>query len=202
MSTQPTAGSSAIQHTTLYSVKEYLTWSGEERWELIHGVPYNMSPAPSVTHQRIVGNLFGELREYTGRVGSCEAFIAPTDLFLPTQNEQGEEDTVVQPDVMVICDKRIVSEKGITGAPTLVIEVLSDSTAYKDLSEKKLLYEQTGVSEYWVVNPTTGTVLRWTRLSGGDRSFEPVREYRRGDAVDSQELAGFTWMFPSGARAE
>jgi Uma2 family endonuclease len=189
------AGMLAIQPDSRYTVSDYLNWPSGERWELIKGVPYSMSPAPSVPHQRIVGDAYASLRDYTANHPPCEPFIAPTDLFLPHDNT---DDTVVQPDVMVVCDPDKVSEKGVTGPPDLVIEVLSDATAYKDLSDKKLLYETVGVREYWTVNRATKTVLVW-RLADqtdGNRRFAPVKEYQTNEPVDSSVLRGFVWKVP------
>lgn len=194
MSDKPTAGSSAIQPDGRYTVADYLSWPQTERWELIHGVPYNMSPAPSVPHQRVVLSTGAQLSAFT-RSGPCETLVAPTDLFLPRDDA---DDTVVQPDVMVICDPDKIDDRGVTGAPDLIVEVLSDSTAYKDLSEKRILYEAAGVREYWAVNLATRTVLVWRLIDPGDRRYAPVKEYRNDDPVDSSALPGFIWTFPEG----
>ena len=115
------------------------------RWELIDGAAYAMSPAPKTNHQRLSFFIALEIGKYLeGR--SCEAFSAPFDVRLA-------DDTVVQPDLSVICDKSKIDEKGCSGAPDLVVEILSDSTAYKDETEKRLLYERVGVREYWIINP-------------------------------------------------
>ena len=128
-----------------YSYFDYENWPDEERWELIDGAAYDMSPAPGIKHQnavlifsRILGNkLFGK---------TCRPFIAPTDVVL-------SEYDVVQPDVFVVCDKNKITEKNIQGAPDLVVEVLFPSTVLKDKREKKALYEKYGVKEYILVDP-------------------------------------------------
>lgn len=81
-------------------------------------------------------------------------------------------------------------KEGIRGAPDFVAEILSDPTAYKDLNEKKDLYETHGVREYWIVKPSDASVLAW-RLEEG--RFAPVKEYRPEDPVDSTALPGFVW---------
>jgi Uma2 family endonuclease len=87
-----------------YTYGDYLTWPDEERWELIDGIAYTMTPAPSTQHQRISGELFRQLSNYFLEK-SCEVFAAAFDVRLPQGNEQDEEiDTVVQPDIVVVCD--------------------------------------------------------------------------------------------------
>lgn len=128
-----------------FSYADYLTWPDQERWELIDGRAYNMTPAPSFRHQRVVGNLYFLLR--SALEGSpCVAGIAPTDIVLSDYD-------VVQPDVFVVCDERKLTEQNIKGAPDLVIEVTSPATALKDRREKKNLYQQYAVKEYVVIEP-------------------------------------------------
>ena len=185
MGDRKTTGSSAIKPDRSYTVEEYKAWPDDTRWELIYGHAYAMSPAPRPPHQRIVLNVSAGLEQYLS--GSpCEPFIAPVDVYLA-------EDTVVQPDVIVVCRPEAVTDEGIVGAPELVIEVLSDSTAYRDLNDKKALYETAGVSEYWIINPGIGSVMVWHRE---DAAFGPVREYRLGEAVRSSAVSGLEWRFP------
>ena len=143
-----------------YTIEDWKTWEG--RWELIKGVPYDMTPAPSVEHQRVsvrlIATLFNALedakRKHGG--GDCEAFHAPIDLFLP-----GEE-SVFQPDMLVVCDPAKVSKRGIEGVPDLVVEILSPSTGNRDLTRKRWSYEAAGVPEYLIVDPDerVGLLLR------------------------------------------
>lgn len=136
-----------------YTYGDYLTWPEEERWELIAGVPYSMTPAPSRTHQRISGELFKQIALYlTGK--TCEVYAAPFELLLPKADEEDEEVlTVVQPDLLVVCDPKKLDERGCKGAPDLIIEILSPHTAGKDMKIKLALYERAGVREYWIVDP-------------------------------------------------
>ncbi len=137
-----------------YTYREYCSWPDDERWELIDGVAYNMSPAPSRRHQEVSFELSGLIREYL-KGKECKAYAAPFDVMLPVfpvENEN-EIDTIVQPDISVICDLLKIIEKGCLGAPDLIVEILSPSTSKKDLNEKFGLYEKHGVKEYWVVDP-------------------------------------------------
>jgi len=134
----------AVKRGTGYTYQDYLTWPDEERWELIEGVAYDMSPAPSVKHQDIVGNFYIRLKSESG--SPCYTGIAPTDVVL-------DEHNVVQPDVFVVCDRSKIGERAITGAPDLVIEVVSPATEVKDRREKKAVYEKFGVGEYILVFP-------------------------------------------------
>ncbi|MDH7555291.1 MAG: Uma2 family endonuclease, partial [Spirochaetota bacterium] len=136
-----------------FTYADYLTWTGDERWELIDGVAYDMTPAPDVNHQVIVGNTYQIISEYLeGK--TCRVFLAPIDVRLPESDAADDAVyTVVQPDVVVVCDPEKIEKRGIIGAPDLVVEVLSASTAYKDETEKLNLYERHGVKEYWIVNP-------------------------------------------------
>ena len=128
-----------------YTVADYLTWPDDERWELIEGVAYDMSPAPTIKHQNVAGEFYVQLSQKL-RGKSCQPFIAPVDVVL-------SERDVVQPDVIVVCDPGKITEKNIQGAPDLVVEVLSPYTATKDLREKKALYERAGVNEYLIIDP-------------------------------------------------
>ena len=114
--------------THKYSYSDYLTWPDEERWEIIDGETYNMTPAPSIKHQSIVGEFYALLKQrLSGK--PCRPFIAPTDVVL-------SEYDVVQPDIIVVCNEKKITESNIQGAPDLVVEVLSPATALKDKREK------------------------------------------------------------------
>jgi Uma2 family endonuclease len=138
-----------------YTYQDYRNWEG--RWELLKGVPYNMSPVPSPQHQRIVGELYFALRSFFGKK-TCEVFVAPFDIRLSEIDDYENPDTVVQPDISVIFNPQQIDEKGGKGSPSMVIEVLSPSTALKDRNEKFQLYESFGVKEYWIVDPIHQTI--------------------------------------------
>ena len=105
-----------------------------------------MSPAPSIKHQKILGNMYNIISTHPQRKAECFVGIAPVDVVF-------SEHDVVQPDLLIVCDRTKITEANIQGAPDLVIEVLSPSTALKDRREKKALYEKYGVKEYVLVYP-------------------------------------------------
>ena len=154
-----------------FTYRDYRQWPEDERWELIEGEAYAMSPAPTRTHQTILGEVFRQIANFLeGK--PCQVFVAPFDVRLPEQNEADDEIiNVVQPDIVVVCDASKLDEKGCRGAPDWVIEVLSPSTASKDHVRKKSLYERHGVHEYWLVHPTDHILTRY-RLEG--KAFGPA----------------------------
>lgn len=145
--------------TLRYTVADYMAWPDDERWELIDGVPYNMSPAPIIKHQNIAGRIYSRLEQKL-RGKPCQPFIAPVDVVL-------SEHDVVQPDVIVVCDPLKIIERNIQGAPDWVAEVLSPPTARKDLREKKALFERSGVREYVVFDPLECYVQRFCLSADG-----------------------------------
>jgi len=141
-----------------YTWDDYKNWPDDERWEIIDGEAYSMTPAPTTKHQSIVGELHGNLRDYL-KGHPCRAFIAPTDVVL-------DESNIVQPDLLVVCDKSKITVANIQGAPDLIVEILSPSTSLKDKREKKDLYERFGVREYIIVNPMDDTVEQYILADG------------------------------------
>lgn len=142
-----------------YSYADYLTWPEDERWELIDGVPYNMTPAPTPKHQEILGELFRFLANWL-KGNSCRAYIAPFDVRLAEADVPDSRiDKVVQPDISVVCDPQKIDDRGCLGAPDMIIEIISPSTLKKDMGVKLALYERSGVKEYWVVYPLDETVM-------------------------------------------
>ncbi len=138
-----------------HTYQDYLTWSDEKRYELIHGFAYAMSPAPSIAHQDVVGEIYRQVANALENTkSSCRVFVAPLDVRLPSgiENEQ-TTDTVVQPDVSMVCDPTKIDQRGVRGAPDWIVEVLSPATASHDSMLKRDLYEQHGVKEYWLVHP-------------------------------------------------
>ena len=134
----------------LYTYAEYLLWKFEERVELLKGKLFKMS-APSINHQMISGRLFVKMYSYLeGK--RCEVFAAPFDVVL--KNPNGEDNTVLQPDLCVVCDpEKLADGKRCYGAPDWVLEIVSPSNVEKELSKKMHIYEEAGVAEYWVLRP-------------------------------------------------
>ena len=149
-----------------FNYGDYCGWPDGERWELIDGVAYNMAPAPSRIHQEVVVELTRQIGNFLLEK-PCSVYVAPFDVRLPNTNEADDQvETVVQPDIAVICDKSKLDEKGCRGAPDWIVEVLSPSTAAKDMIQKRVSYERHGVREYWLVHPLDH--LLWIyRLEGG-----------------------------------
>jgi Uma2 family endonuclease len=143
----------ALKQNPYFTYADYCRWSEDERWELIHGAAYAMT-APLRIHQKIVSEIAGQLSPYF-RNKPCEFYVAPFDVRLPKTHEADEQvDTVVQPDISVVCDESKLDDKGCRGAPDWIIEVLSPSTALKDMNTKRDVYQAHGVREYWLVHPT------------------------------------------------
>jgi Uma2 family endonuclease len=138
----------------VYTYADYAQWPDDERWELIQGTAWNMSPAPSTRHQATL-SVLGRFFLPWAASGSCAVFVAPFDVVLPEWPGQARDEAtnVVQPDLSVICDRSRLREWGCYGAPDLVVEILSPHTSKKDLNEKFALYEKHRVAEYWVVDP-------------------------------------------------
>ena len=137
-----------------FTYADYINWDDSERWELIDGIAYAMSPAPSREHQEILRELFGQLYLYL-RGKPCKVFVAPFDVRL---SADANDDTVVQPDIMVICDESKLDDKGCVGAPDLIIEILSPASTLRDRVIKFNKYLQAGVREYWIVEPDSKSV--------------------------------------------
>jgi len=136
-----------------YTYADYLTWPDDFRCELIEGKVYMMSPAPTLRHQDVVGEVFRQLAN-TLKGKPCHPGISPLDVRLPKLGrKKNDEETVVQPDVLVVCDPSKLDARGVKGAPDWVVEVLSPSTASKDQILKRRIYESAGVREYWLVHP-------------------------------------------------
>lgn len=146
-----------------YTYADYLTWPDDERWEIIDGVAYRMifemSASPASEHQDVLLELAYQIKSYL-KNKPCKVLIAPFDVRLPKQNEKDEDvETVVQPDIIVVCDRTKIDARGYRGSPSLIIEILSPSTAQRDMVEKLNLYEKSGVEEYWVVHPVDKTAM-------------------------------------------
>ena len=130
---------------------DILSWTDDGRWELIDGVAYDMSPAPTRRHQEISRVLFRQIDSFLAGM-PCQIYYAPFDVRLPKAYEDATSaSTVVQPDLLVICDPTQLDDHGSVGAPALIIEILSPATRNKDLRGKLHAYQQAGVPEYWVV---------------------------------------------------
>ncbi len=179
---------SVLEPEATYSYSDYLRWSFEERVELIKGKLFRMSPAPRRSHQEIGGDVFGVIHSFL-KGKSCKVYHAPFDVRFPNQPNDSDAQTftVVQPDICVICDHSKLDDAGCKGAPDLIVEILSPSTASKDLNEKYQLYEEHGVKEYWVVYPGEA-VLEIHELQEG--KYVSTGKFVKEDVVTSVVLVG------------
>lgn len=142
-----------------FTWQDYLDWPDEERWEIIDGIAYAMSPAPSTRHQVVAVNLLVKFSQVcSGK--PCKPFIGPTDVKLSDRD-------VVQPDLLIVCDPTKITPSHIEGAPDVVVEVFCPDTSTKDLREKKALYERAGVKEYVVVAPQSHYAIRFLNSADG-----------------------------------
>ncbi|MDR1859011.1 MAG: Uma2 family endonuclease [Treponema sp.] len=140
-----------------YTYADYKEWqlAEHERYEIIYGEAYAMS-APNTYHQSILMELAKQLAVYlTGK--PCKVFPAPFDVRL-FYAEDESDDTVVQPDITVICDRKKIGAEGGRGAPDLVAEILSPSNTAIEMQRKFQLYQEAGVREYWVLDPEHKTL--------------------------------------------
>ncbi|MEN9609385.1 MAG: hypothetical protein RLZZ628_199 [Bacteroidota bacterium] len=154
---------SQLDLSKMYSYADYLQWQLEETVELIRGIIFPMA-APGTKHQQIsfrLGGIFYNLFENT----SCQVFIAPYEVRLLDASKQSTSSkniyTVVQPDLCIVCDATKIEEKGCLGSPDLVIEILSPGNSKKEMNDKKKLYEENEIPEYWIFLPEHETVIRF-----------------------------------------
>lgn len=141
----------------IYTYADYLMWKIKDRVEILKGKIFKMSPAPAISHQSISFNLSGLLFMYFYNK-PCKVFASPFDVVL--KNKNGKEDSVVQPDLCVVCDpKKLADGKRCQGAPDLIIEILSPGNSKKELKNKYELYQEAGVREYWLVHPQDEYVI-------------------------------------------
>lgn len=171
-----------------FTFADALDGNGDERIEVINGEVFLMAP-PSRIHQKICMELSRQLANFLeGK--QCEIYPAPFEVRL---FEQGGDcpkdvDTVVEPDISIICDKRKLDTYGCKGAPDLVMEVLSPSTQRHDQLVKLNLYQQAGVREYWIVDPENR--IARVMLLTSSHTFKTHEVYRRGDIAKVSVLEG------------
>lgn len=140
-----------------FTWQDYVSWPSDERWEVIDGRTYDMTPSPTPAHQRVVGNFYRALANRLAG-GRCAVFVSPLDVYFDDLN-------FVQPDVFVVCDPSKIKDR-IFGPPDLVVEVLSSSSSLRDKREKKGLYERFEVREYVIVYPEEAFMERYVLVGG------------------------------------
>ena len=151
---------------TRYTFADVLSWDEDERIEIIDGEAFMMA-TPSRIHQENSGELFRQLANFLeGK--QCRVYPAPFGVRLFARDGDGPEDvdTLVEPDISVVCDRSKLDQHGCKGAPEMVIEILSPSTLRHDRLVKLNLYDQAGVLEYWIVDPQNRAVQVFRRDGG------------------------------------
>lgn len=157
--------------------------------ELINGKVYRFGiAAPRRIHQEISGRVSVELFSFL-KGKTAEVYTAPFDVRLPKKSLKNEHvDTVVQPDICVICDKSKLDDLGCIGAPDLIIEILAPGNNKKELQEKYEVYGESGVTEYWIIHPDEQTVMTYTLVDG---KYLPSKLFTSGDFIASKTIGSF-----------
>lgn len=181
------------QDNGTYCYGDYATWPEQPRCELVRGRVYAMSPSPSWRHQKITMKISARLGDFL-KGKPCQPFIAPMDVFLPradqTKADINAVDTVVQPDLGVVCDPDKIMDRGVWGAPDVVMEVLSPASVLHDMNRKKDLYAAHGCREYWIWEGNASWVIILHRLEGG--GWDQGSSFGPGEVAVSQILPGFS----------
>ena len=164
-----------------YTYEDYITWPDEPRCELVDGKIYLMT-APKIKHQRILKKITVKIEGFLENK-SCELFVSPIDVRL---NHDEGDDTVVQPDLLVVCDENKIDEKGIIGVPDLIIEIISPSSVQIDTMLKFNKYLKAGVKEYWIVDPENKLVI----VNTLDKDNYISKTYEENDIIHSKVLVG------------
>lgn len=181
-----------------YTIEDYMLLPDDMRVELIEGTFYDMA-SPSVVHQMLLGEIYKNLSsQIEARNGKCITLLAPMDTQL-----MNDEYTIVQPDIMIVCDRSKITTERVIGAPDFVLEILSRTNRKKDLGRKLSLYLEAGISEYWIVDPLTEKLLVYHLAAENGMfpeivPFEGKRElflYQGEIAVDLDALRGIIEEF-------
>ena len=167
METQEIIQLSDLDLSKTYTYADYLQWKFKERIELIKGIIFKMSPAPSSDHQEISVEITRVLANYL-KGKPCKVYSAPFDVRLTKKSLINEDvKTVVQPDICVVCDRSKIDKRGCVGAPDIVVEIISPGNNKTELQNKYEVYEENGVQEYWIVSPQDKTFLKYTLSQDG-----------------------------------
>jgi Uma2 family endonuclease len=182
---------SQLDPQATYTYADYLTWKFDQALELLRGRIRLMS-APSRLHQQLSWRMSGLLfNQFKGH--RCEAYAAPFDVRLYDRKKSIKADrdiyTVVQPDLCVVCDLEKLDDRGCLGAPDLVVEILSPGNSAKEMRDKKALYEEAGVCEYWIVDPERETITRFNLPADGP--YERPLIFVNGDVMPSEIFPDF-----------
>ena len=165
-----------------YTYTDYLKFTDDEPVEIIDGRISAMSPAPSRIHQEIITEILVELRNYIkSNNGPCKVYPAPFDVIFKHDDEDViNSRNIVQPDISVICDKNKLTDKGCTGSPDMIVEIISPYNPSNDYVRKLNLYETFKVKEYWIINPIKKNILVYTLTDNG---YDAPNSYTFQDKV-------------------
>ena len=173
-----------------YSYADYFSWRLQERVELLLGKIMKMSPAPTRQHQVISGYIGNKIYNFLEK-SPCQVFYAPFDVRLERTADDSKVKSVVQPDICVICDITKLDDRGCSGAPELIIEILSPGNTKKEMKYKFELYEKAGVLEYWMVDPAEKIILQYNLINGQYVNHRPLIEE---DTIHSTVINGFSLL--------
>ena len=167
--------------TSRLTYEDYQKTSDDKRYELLNGA-LTQPPAPNTAHQSVQAELGWRMARFIREGGLGHLFFAPTDVVLSRTD-------VVQPDLLFISSERvdIITPANIQGAPDLIVEIRSDSTAERDESFKRQLYADFGVKEYWLVDPEAATI---SVLLLGEKGYAEAATYTAGQTLTSPMLDG------------
>lgn len=158
---------------------DYQTWPDDERWEIVDGAAYAMSPSPTFRHQSILREIAGPMIAFfKGR--KCQLMLSPLDVKL-------SEEDVVQPDLLVVCNSSQIKRAHVEGPPALVVEILSPSSTVHDRLRKTQLYARSGVKEFWLVTPYP-SLVEVLLLKG--RTYRIEAAYAKEDTLISPSFPG------------
>lgn len=150
----------------IYTSEDYWNLPDGQRAELINGKLYTMAP-PNRVHQEISRELHTIINNYIkSKKGCCKVYAAPFAV-----NLNKDDETWVEPDISVICNKEKLSDRGCEGTPDWIIEIISPSTQSRDYLKKLMLYQNAGVREYWIVNPRIFSTTVYNFETGESSSY-------------------------------
>ncbi len=181
---------SQLDLTKTYTYADYLTWKFDEFVELIKGKVMRPMAGPSSLHQQYTMTIAGEVYTYL-KGKPCRVYPAPFDVRLMTAGANGDQQlqTVVQPDICVVCDLSKIDKRGCLGAPDWIVEIVSPGNTTRDTRIKYDLYEESGVGEYWIVYPGVKTVAAFTLANG---QYKLTAEYTEPGPIPVATLPGLT----------
>lgn len=178
-----------VKNDRHYTYADYLKFPEDERWEIIDGVAYSMAPTPSEAHQSLLIEMGAQVQQQL-RGKPCRLYVAPIDVRFENTLTT---DKVVQPDLVVICDRARITQRGLVGAPDWAVEILSPSSAGRDQILKRALYEREGVSEFWLVHPVDRLVSIYRLQADGTYGAPDIAELRGRTAVAAVAGLDINW---------